>query len=467
MAILDVKTCYCGLAKYPKKMKVYTFPHHDVLIDNRDGINLFDGEAYILEFSTKIIGPQYPVMISLSFFNGRHYQISLDRTSGEVRIDPGGIKGEFKSREADADITVRIEKESSTTLTSYVNGLAIDATSVPDSRVKSLWFTGTVWARKEYQDITLTVLDEYERKFVLIGRGGGDGYATSAQDDAGGGVGDVVLLEGGSSCSRRTVSPPDAAEMRLSATVAWPRAVDRVLGPAIYSAVQKRARGDSLSADSYDYFVYSRGFVWPKAVLQYTTSGYLAGILFVEKKTWAFLEQGKQGSLRCFAWYIFIGWGTVKTYFHKYKTGAYAELPLRINHHAKKASDYGARDGYVLNGPQFDEASTSCRRERWRIDVLIDVSVSEMYKVGNFKNEGSEPKAGYVRFLELGKVGEKGYGARTGALKEDAFSPAKAYEEGEVRATILCGHGTGVLKLGGTGFRVEDKKSSEESLERA
>jgi len=87
--------------------------------------------------------------------------------------------------------------------------------------------------------------------------------------------------------SRTNVQPPDADIVHDSTKAAWPRAVRRVL-PSKFSNVNQRhqelmsdwvvARGDNISSDAYDYFVYSHGVVWPKAVLEITTEGNLSEI---------------------------------------------------------------------------------------------------------------------------------------------------------------------------------------------
>jgi len=86
---------------------------------------------------------------------------------------------------------------------------------------------------------------------------------------------------------RTHVQPPDADMLNDSAKTAWPKAVKRVV-PSKFSNVNKRhqelmsdwvvARGDNISSDAYDYFVYSHGVVWPKAVLEITTEGNLLEI---------------------------------------------------------------------------------------------------------------------------------------------------------------------------------------------
>ncbi|KDR69242.1 hypothetical protein GALMADRAFT_256081 [Galerina marginata CBS 339.88] len=80
--------------------------------------------------------------------------------------------------------------------------------------------------------------------------------------------------------------PPDVDLMKLSSTMAWPRAVKLVLGYALQAEIQERhnalmtvwiavVRGSNASSSSayasYFEFLYSHGVVWPKAILEFTT----------------------------------------------------------------------------------------------------------------------------------------------------------------------------------------------------
>ncbi|KDR69241.1 hypothetical protein GALMADRAFT_256080, partial [Galerina marginata CBS 339.88] len=75
--------------------------------------------------------------------------------------------------------------------------------------------------------------------------------------------------------------PPDADIIRLSSTMAWPRAVYHVLGAGGQAEVQQRhdalmnewikvVRGNNAVSSTYFYFehVYSHGVVWPKVILE-------------------------------------------------------------------------------------------------------------------------------------------------------------------------------------------------------
>ncbi|PPQ75471.1 hypothetical protein CVT26_015955 [Gymnopilus dilepis] len=73
------------------------------------------------------------------------------------------------------------------------------------------------------------------------------------------------------------IRPSDYADMQLYDQAAWPTAVVSVLGLQRAGTLQKehqaymdkwvKERGDSLSADAYDYLVYSFGVAWQRVLL--------------------------------------------------------------------------------------------------------------------------------------------------------------------------------------------------------
>ncbi|KDR69267.1 hypothetical protein GALMADRAFT_160555 [Galerina marginata CBS 339.88] len=94
-----------------------------------------------------------------------------------------------------------------------------------------------------------------------------------------------IAQGGGGTDSRRNskpdVNPPDSDIIKLSATVAWPRAIKHVRGARLTERLREKydilmndwivARGDNISSNAYDYLVYSHGVAWPNAILAKTT----------------------------------------------------------------------------------------------------------------------------------------------------------------------------------------------------
>ncbi|KDR69245.1 hypothetical protein GALMADRAFT_215256 [Galerina marginata CBS 339.88] len=103
----------------------------------------------------------------------------------------------------------------------------------------------------------------------------------------GSGDGDVDTERKATSSS--SVNPPDADIIKLSATVAWPRAIRHVLGASPADTLERRhdtlmqewvlARGDDISSNAYDFFVYSHGVAWFKVVVENATQASLMLIM--------------------------------------------------------------------------------------------------------------------------------------------------------------------------------------------
>ena len=84
------------------------------------------------------------------------------------------------------------------------------------------------------------------------------------------------------------INPPDAEYIKLSATIAWPRAVKHILGATRFDSIQKHherlmsswvvSRGDNISDKAYDYLMYSRWVGWPKVVLEASSKEKLARV---------------------------------------------------------------------------------------------------------------------------------------------------------------------------------------------
>jgi len=84
------------------------------------------------------------------------------------------------------------------------------------------------------------------------------------------------------------INPPDAEYIKLSATIAWPRAVKHILGATRFDSIQKHheqlmrswvvSRGDNISDKAYDYLMYSQWVGWPKVVLEASSAEKLARV---------------------------------------------------------------------------------------------------------------------------------------------------------------------------------------------
>ncbi|KAF8959307.1 hypothetical protein BDZ97DRAFT_1761501 [Flammula alnicola] len=79
----------------------------------------------------------------------------------------------------------------------------------------------------------------------------------------------------------KTANPADTDLIKVLGTIAWPRAVNHILGRAVFPTVQARhdklmnewvaARGNDIPSDAYDYFMYSYFVFWSKGVLENAT----------------------------------------------------------------------------------------------------------------------------------------------------------------------------------------------------
>ncbi|KDR69243.1 hypothetical protein GALMADRAFT_256082 [Galerina marginata CBS 339.88] len=268
-----------------------------------------DGQSFIFTFPTIAFQKTKSLGIRLYFDNTCTYTAIL-YPSKAVSICGVYLVASMPVVQGDANIVVRVDKtfHATASWTTYINGqhircsacqdtnngenrvaaagVAIDATDALAASLTAFPYAAygevEAWAEAmrnpEPTDIDIVV--------------GNDGRVSDQTKDPGEKeVASATMREvsvhtdstGGanpSPASEAGVCPPDADLMKLSSTMAWPKAMSHFLGTTTQADLQKRhdtvmgewvvARGDNISSKAYDYFVYSHGVVWPRTILEFT-----------------------------------------------------------------------------------------------------------------------------------------------------------------------------------------------------